>query len=63
MDRDIIMDALKRFQEIVASDRPLRTMLESDRRLARLAIKKYRKTMDWRANLPRYHSEHPEILT
>jgi hypothetical protein len=63
MGKDIVMDALYRFQEIVASDRPSAHMLESDRRLARLAIKKYSKTVEWRASLPRFKPDRQEVCT
>jgi hypothetical protein len=63
MDKDIIMDALNRFQEIVDSDRPSAKTLESDRRLARLAIKKYSKTVAWRASLPRFKADRQEVCS
>jgi hypothetical protein len=53
MERDIIIKALYRFQDLVAQAPPPTTApnqtVESDRRLARLAIKKYNKTLAWRS--------------
>jgi hypothetical protein len=53
MERDIIIKALYRFQDLVAKAPPPTTApnqtVESDRRLARLAIKKYSKTIAWRS--------------
>lgn len=63
MGKDIVMDALTRFQEIVASDRPSANILESDRRLARLAIKKYSKTVAWRTSLPRFKPDRQELYS
>ncbi|WP_419661746.1 uncharacterized protein Dvar_21790 [Desulfosarcina variabilis str. Montpellier] len=63
MEKDIIVDALYRFQQIVDSDRPSIHMLESDRRLARLAIKKYTKTVAWRASLPRFKPDRQEVCS
>ena len=63
MEKDIIMDALYRFQEIVESERPSKDVRQSDRRLAHLAIKKFKKTTAWRSSLPRYQSQHQELFT
>ncbi len=63
MDKDIILEALYRFQAIVDSDRPSVNMLVSDQRLARLAIKKYTKTVAWRTSLPRFKSNPREVCS
>lgn len=61
MHKDIILEALYRFHEIVDSDPPFLNTRESDRRLVRLAIKKYTKTVAWRASLPIFKPHHQEV--
>lgn len=58
MERDIIMSALHRFQEIVDQTGPNASAsyqtIEADKRLVRFAIKKYSKTIQWRSAAPRF---------
>lgn len=60
MEKDIILLALHRFQEIVANNRSQTyspdLSSKMDRQLARLAIKKYQKTAKWRSQSPRSRS-------
>jgi hypothetical protein len=67
MEKDIILEALYRFKEIVDRDRFLLTTPfqtgESDRRLVRLAIKKYNKTMKWRSRIPQYRPNQKKLMT
>ena len=67
MERDIILEALYRFRDIVDPEWPHAfvpcAMLESDKRLARLAIKKYNKTLEWRAHRPPRRSDEREMAT
>jgi hypothetical protein len=60
MKKDIILKALHRFQEIVLSDQAktyaAHPSSEADVQLARLAIKKYQKTVALRLRIPRKQS-------
>jgi hypothetical protein len=65
MERDIIIKALYRFQDLVAKA-PSQTISpnqdgESDRRLARLAIKKYNKTVAWRSRISLSREDQKEL--
>lgn len=67
MERDIIIKALYRFQDIADDAQTSLAsgyqVVEADRRLARLAIKKYNKTMEWRMQLPRYQPDEKGLLS
>lgn len=58
MERDIIISALYRFQEIVDQANPESSTfyqtIEADKRLVRFAIKKYSKTLQWRSSASRF---------
>jgi hypothetical protein len=58
MERDIIISALYRFQEIVdQADVETSTSyqtIEADKRLVRFAVKKYSKTVQWRSSASRF---------
>jgi hypothetical protein len=57
MEKDIVLTALHRFQEIVVKGQlqshAAGPSLEADLRLVRLAIKKYSRALEWRSRIPR----------
>jgi hypothetical protein len=61
VSNDIIIEALHRFQDIVDAENPdLKTpyqTVEADKRLVRLAIKKYNKIMEWKCRPSLSHME------
>lgn len=67
MEKDIIIEALHRFRDIVDHARPQThdayRPVEADRRLVRLAIKKYNKAAQWRSGLSRLPTDEKELLT
>lgn len=68
MEKDIILAALIRLQEIVnngnaPSHGVIYTSLKSDRRLARLALKKYHKAQQWRQGVKGCHDGERQAWT